>query len=141
MINYGTDKLSRQVWFQVRWRKHMPPSVLNLAMKPGQNGWHNYFQPLNSEWWQADWARRSEFKALLNQCIYLNKTQNLMYSNIQNVRNAIQNCSAYKSKIPQVTSLNTQHTKWEFLICPEKRRSTDANAEVPQISFSGVSLT
>ena len=39
----------------------------------------------------------------------LNKTQNLMYSNIQNVQNATQNCSAYRSKIPQVTSLNIQY--------------------------------
>lgn len=70
----------------------MPSSLLNLAIKPAQNEWHNYFQTLNSKWWQADWARRSEFKALLNQCTYLNKTQNLMYSNIQNVQNAIQNC-------------------------------------------------
>lgn len=31
-------------------------------------------------------GKRSEFKALLNQCVFnLNKTQNLMYSNIQNI--------------------------------------------------------
>lgn len=53
----------------------------------------------------------------------LNKTQNLMCSNIQNAPKAIQNCSAYKSKISQHAILSTKHAKkWDnFLNSPEKR--------------------
>lgn len=37
-------------------------------------------------------------------------------------------------KIAQLALLNTQHTKkWENLNPPEKRHSTDANSEVPQM--------
>ena len=83
----------------------MPSSLLNLAIKPGQNEWHNYFQTLNSKWWQADWARRSEFKALLNQCIYLNKTESDVFKyskcsecNTKLLSMQIQNSSGDKSK-------------------------------------------